>query len=280
MSAGNDLHADIISRALTSFPEQTSYVEYENLASLRRLRVYDRLEQRFAGKPLQEARIALGQLGIREDQVIEMVAASDPTGFYGIVTGTFSEQSLKRNGISQGSAMPALGSRLFCPGSGPCVLFLEDSVAAFGSLTQLAEIAQGHDGSTTRLSSNRTVVSLLNSTDSQAPVRGVLIGGQLEIAISDVLRNWTGWNSGWSQLCGNVRNAGYSVKFDYTAHVAATLECRSAMSATLLLQMFRLLGTVPSVSIPGGDAGAGIPFRNLHASSAGSTIVVKADTRY
>lgn len=66
MSAGQILYVDIISRALFSFPAQTGYVEYENLASLRILGNYD-LPQRFSGKPLQDVKIALSQLGIQED---------------------------------------------------------------------------------------------------------------------------------------------------------------------------------------------------------------------
>ena len=279
LNAGNGLYADIISQALSSLPAQTGYVEYENLTSLRKLRDYDRLRQRFSGKPLQKVRIALGQLGIREDQVNELVVASNPTEFYGIAAGTFREQSSKRNGIQKDSVAHALDSQALCPASGTCLLFLEDSVAAFGTLSQLREMVRAREGSTTRLTSNSTVVSLLNSTNNQAPVRGVLVGDQLETAISDVLRDWTGWNRDWSRVSASIRDFGYSVEFDKGAHLTATVKCRSATSATLLLQMLRLLDSMQSMPIARGNADAGLPFRNLHASLSGSTVVFRADTQ-
>jgi hypothetical protein len=280
MIAANASYADIISQALSSLPAQTGYVEYENLASLRRLRNYARLRQRYSGNDLQELRIALGELGIRENQVNELVAASSPSAFYGLVAGTFSEQSLRNIAVQKGFAIQASDRRALCPGKGTCVLFLEASLAAFGSLSELKEIAKARQGSAARLASKSAVVTLLNNTDHQAPVRGVLIGPQLETEISDTLREWTGWNRDWSQISSNVRDVAYSVKFDDRAHFSATLQCKSAVSATLLLQTIRLLEGLQSIPLQAGNSDTAMTLRNLHASSSGSTVMFSADTLY
>lgn len=118
----------------------------------------------------------------------KLVAASSPAAFYGVVAGTFSGQLATKSAIQKGSAMKVFDRRVFCPGGETCVLFLEDSLAAFGTLSQLKEIIRARECLTARLSSNSSVVSMLKNTDSRAPVRGALFGGQLETAISDMLR--------------------------------------------------------------------------------------------
>ena len=134
--------AEIISQALLSFPAQTQYLEYDNIARLRNLPDYPALRQRFSGKPLEDARVALRQLGIREDQVQEVVSGSSSSAFYVLIAGTFSEASAKRHA----TATKLLDTHAYCPGKSGCVVFLEDSLAAFGTPSELKDIVQAHEG--------------------------------------------------------------------------------------------------------------------------------------
>lgn len=269
VSFGKCLSAQVISEALLSFPTQTEYVEYDNLAMLRTLPSYPALRERFSGKPLDDAKAALAKLGIPEDQVREIVSGSSATAFYGLAGGTFSGDAVARSANAKNSTK-LLESRAFCPGGQTCVVFLENSIAAFGTLSQLKELLEVRQGFATSLNSNRNVVSLLNGTDSHAPVRGVVFGGQLKNAISDMLKDSIGWNKDWSGLSSNVSSIGYSVKFDAKSHVVAKLECTSRTAASVLVQMLSAVGSLESSS----DGS----FQNLQVSSSGNIIDFKADS--
>jgi hypothetical protein len=263
--AAKSAYAEIISQALLSFPSQTQYLEYDNLATLRTRPDYPTLRQRFSGKPLEDARITLRQLEIRENQVQEVVSGASATAFYVLAAGMFSEASAKRHG----AATRLLNTHAYCPGKSMCVVFLEDSLAALGTLSELKDVVQAHQGITSRLSSNRNAVTLMNGTDRLAPVRGILFGGQLSSSVSDMLKDSLGWNRDWSGLSSNITAIGYSVRFDSMTHVSATLDCTSRTSATVLVQMLNALSALQP---------ANMPLRNLRVSANGSVIDLKADT--
>jgi hypothetical protein len=269
LSAATTLRADLISEALLCFPAQTEYVEYDNLEALRTLPDYNILRQRFSGKPLEDAKTALGQLGVLEIQVHEVVTGSNATGFYGVVAGPFSGEAATSNAKRNGLGIKVGENQVLCPGGGTCIVFLEASLAAFGSLDQLKEMLETRQGIKARLSSKRDAATLLTNTDRYDPVRGIVLGKQLHSDVADMLNDWTGWKRDWSTLSGNVTAIGYGVRFDSKTHVAATLECSSKASAGVLLQMLNALG-----SLGGGSA----PFQNLQVSSSGTNIDFKVDT--
>jgi hypothetical protein len=268
-ACGSSLRADLLSEAVLCFPAQTEYVEYDNLATLRTLADYNTLRQRFSGKPLEDAKAALARLGIQESQVHEVVTGSSANGFYGVVAGTFSGDAAASSARNKGLGTRVEDSHAFCPGSGTCIAFLEDSLAAFGSIGQLKEMLEARQGIVARLSSKRGVVALLTATERNAPVRGLVYGGQLRSEVADMLNDWTGWNRDWSTFSANVSAIGYGVRFDSKTHVSATLECTSAATAGLLRQMLSVLG---------GMSGGNAPFQNLQVASSGNNVDFKVDT--
>jgi hypothetical protein len=143
-------------------------------------------------------------------------------------------------------------------------------------MEQLKKILQARDGVSTRLTSNSDAVQLLNSTDRAAPVRGVLFGGQLRAAVSNLLPDWSGLNIDRSRLTSTVTGVGYSITFDGKAHLTATLECASGTAAAILSQMLSALGALQSVTAPAGAAGQ--TFEKVHVSSAGNRVHFQADT--
>lgn len=90
------LQTAMVADASFSFPAQTQYVENDNLTELRKLPSYNTLRQNFSGRPLEEAKAVLGQLGVQEDQVQEIVTGSDSAAFYRLVAGTSSSDAIKR----------------------------------------------------------------------------------------------------------------------------------------------------------------------------------------
>lgn len=262
------LRAEIVSEAMLAFPAQTESIEYDNLYELRRLPNYNTLKQRFAGKQLDDAKAALAKLGVNELQVHEIVMGTGPGGFYGLVAGTFSGaqavKSAQRSGIGPHIAD---NEKIFCPQGTSCVVFLEDSLAAFGALEQVKSILETRLGVTPRLSSNATVSSLMNGTQTRFPVRGVVYGSQLSSVIGEALQDESGLHIDWSQFTSNISAFSYSVSMDSKAHVVAKLLCKSPTTAGVLRQMLGVLGKV-------GAAG----FQNVEVSTAGDLVDLKMDT--
>lgn len=273
--AAGILRAEIVSQAMLAFPAKTESIEYDNLYELRRLPDYNALRQRFAGKQLDDAKAALAKLGVNELQVHEIVMGTSPAGFYGLVAGTFSSvQAMKtaqKNGIWPHAAD---NEKIFCPKGTSCVVFLEDSLAAFGALEQVKAILETRLGVMPRLGSNATVASLMSSTQSRFPVRGVVYGSQLTSVIADALQDGSGLHINWSQFTSNISAFSYSVSMDSKAHVVAKLVCKSPTTAGVLRQMLGALGGVQSVA----SKVSSMPFQNLEVSTSGDLVDLKMDT--
>jgi hypothetical protein len=278
LCAGSGLRAQIVSDAMLTFPAQTEMVEYDNLAALRALPNYDTLRQRFSGKPLEQVKAALSKLGIPENQVTEIVVGSSPGAFYGLAGGTFNGSVVAKSAVKKGILPVKVDeNQLFCPTGTVCLVFLEESVVAFGTSGQLKKMLESRQGVTARLGSRGSLVYLMNKTDSRAPVRGVSSGSQLEASIKDALQDQSGMNIDWSQLSSNINAFGYSVSLDSIAHVTATLECKSQTTAVLLRQMLSALGGLQSMAAHAGKDAASMPFQNMQVSSSGNIIDLKMD---
>ena len=279
LSLATTLQAGILGDALFSLPSKTEYLEYDNLASLRRLPNYSSLRQEFSGKSLDEARTVLVQLGIDESEVQEIVVAFSSNLFEGLVAGTFSVASASKNPKRNRYAAKLLDTQVFCTGRETCVVFLEDSVVAFGSVAQLKNMLLTRQGALAGLNSNSSAVRLLNGTDQRAPVRGILFGEQLHAAVAGMFQDWSSLKGEGSRLADTISGLGYSVTFDGKAHVNATIECTSRTTAALLSQTFNGLAALQSFTAPLVSAAANLPFQNVQVSSSGNVMYFRADTQ-
>lgn len=258
------LHAGILAEALFSFPADTEYVEYDNLASLRTMPEYNKLRQRFAGKSLEEAASVLSQLGIPESQLLEIVNASDANASFGLISGSFSSRSFRKSAAAQRYASTLVETQMFCAGRQTCVVFLEDSLAAFGSPAQLKSILSARAGTVNRLSSKPDAIGLLNTGAEGALVRGMLVGLQVQTGVKSMLRAWDSRPIP-ADFLANVTGVGYSVAFDSKAHVTATVECSSTSAASLFAQAISLFAKLTTTA----------PFEDIEVSSAANRIYLK-----
>ena len=64
---------DLVKEALSGFPTQTIRLEFSSPAKLRSLPNYASLRQRYVGPKLRKLIDALGQLGVREDDISGLV---------------------------------------------------------------------------------------------------------------------------------------------------------------------------------------------------------------
>jgi hypothetical protein len=276
--AGHGLRAEIIPEALLVFPAQTQSLEYDNLAVLRNLPNYSALRQRFSGTVLQQAKLAIAKLGIEEEQVDELIVGSTTAAFYGLFGGTFNGSLAAKVALKKGiSPLRVNGDEIFCPGAGICLLFLEDSVAAFGTSEQLKTILEARQGIIARLSSNRNLINLIYATDWGAPVRGAAFGSRLGSVLPDAFTNIVGKDIDWVWYSAGISTLGYSVNLDDKAHVNAILECKTSTAATLLRQMLGAFAGLESLRVQVSKDPANMPFQNMQVSLSDRTIQLKID---
>lgn len=260
------LRAGIVEEALFSFPANTEYLEYDNLAALRKLPEYKQLREKYSNKSDQEAVALLRQLGVAEAQVREVMNASDAKQQFGLLSGSFGSRVLSKRAASRQYASTALGNQIFCVGGETCLVFLQDSLAAFGSPFELERILQVRRGVVSRLSSNVEVLRLLNANSTAAPVRGVLVGSQLQSGIASVVPAWTNSKASAAELTSRITGVGYSVVFDNKAHVSATIDCSSTAAAFLITETVSALAKL----------GMGAPFQNVELSNSANRVYLKA----
>jgi hypothetical protein len=278
LCATQGLCAEIIAEALLVFPAQTELLEYDNLAFLRNLPNYTNLRLRFSGTVLQQAKLALTELDIPEDQVDEIVLGTTPAATYGLVSGSFNGSLAAKIALKKGIFPLAVNhDELFCPGAGICLLFLENSLAAFGTSGQLRTMLEARQGVLTRLTSNRSLVALINKTDPRAPVRGVALGSQLNAVIASAFQDATGKEIDWLRYSNAISTFGYSVNLDSKAHVSATLECKTSMAAAMLRQMLSAWDGLQWLAVQAGKDPFSMPFQNMQVSSSDRIIELKMD---
>jgi hypothetical protein len=266
------LEAQIIRESLRDFPAQTESLEYDNLAKLRALPNYKALKERFTGKPLQRVQTALARIDLPESEVQEIVMATSPAGFYGLIAGTFNGEIIAKNALKKGcSFIDAENEKILLPTSEMAVLFLGNSLAAFGTSAQIKNMLESRKGAAPNLNAKTSLVQLLNQTDRESPVRGISSGSQIAASLTDAMQGETSLNIDWSRLASNVSAFAYSVKLDTKAHVVARLQCQSPAAAAVLHQMLSAVSALQSVV-------SSASVENLEVSSSGVFIDLKMDT--
>ncbi len=272
----SNLRAGILGDALTSFPAQTEYLEDDNLAALRALPYYATLRNNFSGASLEEVQTVLRQLGISETGVGEIVTGSKADATYGLVTGSFSSKDPAINSRLKLYGAKLLDTKMYCVGRASCILFLEDSLVAFGAPDSLKLMLLARQGVLNRLSTNAEAVRLLETGDKTSPVRGILFGAQLQSALSDTLQQWFGKRMQSMKLPATVTGVGYDVTFGTLIRLRATLQCTSATSAGLLAQTLNVLSSLQPLATPVHSSN-GFAFERAKALSTGSRIQLEAD---
>src|SRR5574337_46752 len=190
------MHAqNAVSEALAAFPPQTLRLEYSSPARLRKFPNYDNLRQRYIGPRLQAMETSLAQLGVREQDIDELVLGWQPSkeewGLYGFASGRFDVHGIAKGAADRGmSPPPVAGEQAYCLGAGlagSCVVALGTSLGAFGSLGSLSKMLDARAGKAPGLSSDQRFSHLVaEATRNGAPIWGVAVGS----AVGDWFRGW------------------------------------------------------------------------------------------
>jgi len=279
---------DLVKEALGGFPTQTIRLEFSNPAKLRGLPNYASLRQRYIGPRLRKLVDALGQLGIREEDISGLVLGWQPgsaeMALYGFATGNFSASAIAESAQQRNMAPTAIADKqAYCLEAGlagTCVVVLQDSVGAFGSLTALTAMLEARAGQAPSLGSDSHMAGLVDSANKDAPIWGVAVGA----AVGDWFRGWMP-NQGsvsldWGKVFGDVSSLTYSVQAADNVTLGLKMDCKSSDSAKSLRQVFEGLKLVQQMAWDSQNPGKPNPYKAMNVSIDGSSVSLSLTTGY
>jgi hypothetical protein len=279
---------DLVKEALNGFPTQTVRMEFSSPAKLRGLPNYASLRQRYIGPKLRKLVDELGQLGIHETDISGLVLGWQPgsaeMALYGFATGNFSAQAISESAQERNMAPNVIaGKQAYCLEAGiagTCVVVLQDSVGAFGSLTALTAMLEARGGQTPNIGSDSRIAGLVARADKDAPIWGVAVGP----AIADWFRGWMP-NQGsvkldWQKVFGDVNSLTYSVAAADNVTLGLKMDCKSSESATSLRQVFDGLKLVQQMAWDSQNPGKPNPFQAMNVGVDGSQVSLSLTTGY
>ncbi len=263
---------DLTAEALRSFPAQITSIEFDDISVHRSFLIH----KRSSGLRQEEALAALAQLNINERQITQIAIASDSTSFYELLRGTFSGNAVTESNQHRPFVIHLQNRQAFCSGTAHCILFLKDSLAAFGSLTSLDQMLDVRRGLLKPLADNRQVVSILHALSANTALQGVLVGDQaIDSAVSETFPHWKEWRALWPRVSGQIRAVGYSVDAGKQLEMKAAVECTSDIAAGVLRRSLDTLNGMSMLSLSYRNSGSRLPFRLSGASASGSTVVLQ-----
>jgi hypothetical protein len=279
---------DLVKEALNGFPTQTIRLEFSSPAKLRGLPNYSSLRQRYIGPKLRKLVDELGQLGIRETDISGLVLGWQPgsaeMALYGFATGNFGAQAIAESAQERNMAPNAIaGKQAYCLEAGiagTCVVVLQDSVGAFGSLTALTAMLEARGGQVPSIGSDSRMAGLVERADKDAPIWGVAVGP----AIADWFRGWMP-NQGslkldWQKVFGDVSSLTYSVAAADNVTLGLKMDCKSSESATSLRQVFDGLKLVQQMAWDSQNPGKPNPFKAMNVGLEGNQVSLSLTTGY
>ena len=279
---------DLVKEALRGFPTQTIRLEFSSPAKLRELPNYASLRQRYIGPRLRKLVDELGQLGIREEDISNLVLGWEPgsqeMALYGFASGRFSAQAITESAAQRNMTVtPIAGKQAYCLEAGlagTCVVALQDSLGAFGSLTALTSILEARDGQAPSLGSDNHVASLVAGANQGAPIWGVAMGP----AVVDWFRGWMP-NQGniqldWGKVFGDVNSLSYSVAAGSNVTLGLKMDCKSSESAASLRQVLEGLKLVQQIAWDSQNPGKPNPYQAMNVGMQGSQVSLSLTTGY
>jgi hypothetical protein len=279
---------DLVKESLSAFPTQTIRLEFSSPAKLRGLPNYASLRQRYIGPRLRKLVDELGQLGIREDDISGLVMGWQPgsaeMALYGLATGNFNAQAIAAGAEQRNmSPTPIAGKQAYCLEAGlagTCVVVLQDSLGAFGSLTALTAMLEARQGQAPSISSDNRMAGLVDSADKDAPIWGVAVGP----AVADWFRGWMP-NQGsvkldWAKVFGDVNSLTYSVAAADNVTLGLKMDCKSSDSAASLRQVLEGLKLVQQMAWDSQNPGKPNPFQAMNVGLSGTQVSLNLTTGY
>ncbi len=280
VSASPAYAQDLLKDALASFPKDTIRVEYSSPARLRALPNYSSLRRRYVGPNLVNLESSLEKLGIRENDVDELVMgwriAGQAAEFFGLASGRFDPKSISKAAAEQGVGTVSVGDRqAYCLGTGKaetCVAVLAASRGVFGPLALLQALEGARASEAASLGSNERFMKYLNGARTDAPIWGVAVGP----AIADWFKGWMPGQENlqmdWSSTFGNVEALSYSAQVGENAQLSVNLDCSTPDAAANLRQLLDGVKILQQIAWQNRKPNQPNPFQGLQVAVQGNRV--------
>ena len=273
---------ELLREGLGSFPAQTVRLEYSSLATLRTLPNYVNLRQRFTGPRLAGLESSLAQLGIRESDIDELLlgwtAGAKEMDLYGLAVGRFNPQDIadRASALTLTSTTVA-GLSVYClqaKGAGTCVVALQDTLGAFGTLSTLTAMLEARNGNTPSLSSDARFVHLTGEASKNVPIWGVAIGP----AVADWFKGWSpvqgNLKMDWAQLMQGIDSLIYTVTTTDRVRLDVKLDGSTPEAAARARQLLEGLRLAQKLAWQTQNSGQPNPFENMEVGLEGNRVTL------
>jgi hypothetical protein len=279
---------EIVREALASFPTQTVRVEYSGLAALRTLPNYVNLRQRFTGPRLHGLETSLAQLGIREGDIDELLLGwqlgAKEMELYGLATGRFNPRDIadRAAALTLSSTMVA-GLPVYClqpSGKGTCVVALQDTMGAFGTLSTLTAMLDARNGGSPSLSSDSRFVRLTGDASKNVPIWGVAVGP----AVADWFKGWSppqgNLKMDWGELMQGIDSMIYMVATSDRVSLTVRLDGNSAEAANRSRQLLDGLRLAQTLVWKTQNPGRPNPYEGMEVRADGNQVSLAMSMPY
>jgi hypothetical protein len=268
----------LITTALSTFPAQTVHVEYSNSSKLRGLPDYTSLRQRYLSPRLKQLEDSMGQLGIHEDDVDELVlgwrAASSSADLYGAASGRFDSQAMATAAASKGiKPTTAADTQVYCL-EDTCLALKDASVGVFGPLSTVKAMLK--PGS--HLDGDAGFVRLVDEADQSTPIWGVAKGAAVVDWFKSVMPGQDTANVDWKTTFQGVNAVVYSVDAGDNVRLAMKLDCVSSEAAASLRQLFEGLRLLQRMAWQSRNPTLPNPYESLAVEAQQSEVSLKLET--
>jgi hypothetical protein len=205
-------------------------------------------------------------------------------GLYGFATGNFNAQAITESAEQRNMApSPVGGKQAYCLEAGlagTCVVVLQDSLGAFGSLTTLTSMLEARGGQLPSLITDNRFPSLVAGANKDAPIWGIAVGA----AVPDWFRGWMP-NQGsvkldWGKVFGDVNSLTYSVAAGDNVTLGLKMDCKSSDAAASLRQVLEGLKLVQQIAWDSQNPGKPNPYRDMNVGMEGNQVSLKLTTGY
>lgn len=305
---------DLSSEVVVSFPPETVRIEFLRPAKLRELPAYASLRKRYVGPRLSELEGSLSRLGIQErdiDQIVlgwqplkkeagpdgDATPPSDPQAIPGqgmnrsmwpdlldgLALGRFDLDAIARRASAEGIRATSLGGlKAYClqAESVTCVVFLNESLGAFGTRETLTGILAARDGRGANLVSSPRLLRLLHDVPKQASIWGVAVGP----AVAEWFKGWLPGQGDlkidWSHTFEAVEALSYSVEADERIRLYVNLTCTTPEAAAKLTQLFQGLKLIQHFAWQHENPNRFNPLEALEVENNGSQVSLKLITAF
>ena len=236
---------DFVTTAMSGLPTQTMRVEFSSPSMLRKISNYQTLRGKFLGPRLQQLEGTLSQVGVREDNIDNLMIGWKPgdkeMDLYGYASGHFDKAQVEKSATAQSiTPTPISGQQAYCLTAGvagTCIVILDNTLGAFGPLSSLTALLETHAGEAPNLSSDTRFTSLLGDVKKDAPIWGIALGG----AVADWFGGWLSTQNNlkldWGKVFAKVDSLTYSIDASDKVNLDMKLNCATPGDAASLRQV-------------------------------------------